>query len=54
MKVKINPDIHLVAPLAVGQDLNVGDVVEVDTNTAPVWIKNGWAAPVGETEDRGQ
>jgi hypothetical protein len=50
MKVKICPDIILVAPLAPGQDLHAGDVVELDTDTAPVWIKNGWAAPVAEPE----
>jgi hypothetical protein len=54
MKVKINPDIYLVAPLAVGQDLTAGDVVELDTDTAPVWIKNGWAVPVEETEGSSQ
>ena len=48
MKVKINPDVLLIAPLAPGQDLQAGDVVELDTDTAPVWILNGWAAPVEE------
>ena len=51
MKVKICPDVYLVAPLAVGQDLTEGDVVELDTDTAPVWIKRGWAVPVADGED---
>ena len=52
MKVKICPGIHLVAPLAIGQDLTENDVVEVDTNTGPVWIKNGWAVPVEEPAEK--
>ena len=51
MKVKINPGIYLVAPLAIGKDLTEGDVVELDTDTAPLWIKNGWAEEVTEPQN---
>ena len=56
MKVRIADTVHLVAPLAPGEDLKGGDEVEVPDAIGAEWILRGYATESREprAESRGR